>query len=577
MTALDVALSPREISSAAPAVISAAVSARPDHRRIRRVDRKARTMARRDSIADRKDPKGQTVGPRRRIVQAAPVVPDIAPKWNVQTTAAPVVARIRVPMAARPDRRQTSNNMKTRLSSSIASLVLIGTICLGQEPPAPPPPTPDAPNAGNPGERRPPGPPPDGRERPPFEPGGPGERPDRPPFPPDGPRRPGGGENRDGSRGSRDGRNGGERRRDGDRPDRPRDGSESSDRLGQAVRLMPLPFLGVVTAPAPAAITAQIGLPEGFGLIVESVLTESPAETAGVQRFDVLKLFNDQQLIEPNQLAALVRNAGKEKEVTLTVLRKGQEQKLTVKIGEKMMPERPGMDPREFFRSQDSRTSLSPEFRDRMEQFRRGMEGQGNGRGFGFPGERLREYQGAIHKWQEEYQKWREKREGEAPQPPALPNFDTAGGPPSGEMRPTDMLRDMRPGGEPRPRGEWSDGNSRWDANRARAVIRDNDGEVELTMKDGHRTLTARNSAGETVFTGPIDTPEQANAVPAPFRDKLKALEMRQRDGQRRPPGPPPQGQFEPGRGGDRPPGSPGPDGNRRPPLEDSLGPKDPQ
>lgn len=55
--------------------------------------------------------------------------------------------------------------------------------------------------------------------------------------------------------------------------------------------------------------------------------------------------------------------------------------------------------------------------------------------------------------------------------------------------------------------------------------MRDREGEVELGVQDGRRTLTARNPAGETTFTGPVDTPEQRNALPEPIREKLRALE----------------------------------------------------
>ncbi len=106
----------------------------------------------------------------------------------------------------------------------------------------------------------------------------------------------------------------------------------------------PQPFLGVVTSPVPAALTAQLGLSEGFGLLVEEVMPDSLATSAGLQKYDVLKTFNDQQLINPDQLATLVRAAGMDKEVTLTLLRKGQEQRVTAKIAERALPGRPGPD-----------------------------------------------------------------------------------------------------------------------------------------------------------------------------------------------------------------------------------------
>ena len=104
--------------------------------------------------------------------------------------------------------------------------------------------------------------------------------------------------------------------------------------------MAPQPFLGVITSPLPPALAAQLGLPEGFGLLVGEVLPGSPAANAGIQRHDVLRLFNDQQLVEPNQLATLIRALGKDKDATLTLIRKGAEQTVTAKIAERPAPMR---------------------------------------------------------------------------------------------------------------------------------------------------------------------------------------------------------------------------------------------
>lgn len=251
------------------------------------------------------------------------------------------------------------------------------------------------------------------------------------------------------------------------------------------------PYLGVVSSPAHPALAAQLGLNEGFGLVVDEVLPESPAQAAGVQRYDVLKQLNEQQLVDPAQLGALVRSLGKDTEVTLTLIRKGQEQKLTMKIGEKLLPER---------RPDDMRGGpfSSPEMR----------------RGGG---------------------------SGEMPKPPQGPMHQRPGGGGGANVpdRPFNPA-DMRPGATT----QTSDGASRWDTSRARVKTRDHEGEAELSMENGKRTLTVKNSAGETVFTGPLDTPEQRNAVPEAYRAKLAALEA----------APPPQSRHPNFEGGPRPP-----------------------
>nr|MDQ3624949.1 PDZ domain-containing protein [Verrucomicrobiota bacterium] len=102
----------------------------------------------------------------------------------------------------------------------------------------------------------------------------------------------------------------------------------------------PQPFLGLVTDAVNSTMSAQLGLPDGVGLVIGEVLPDSPAARAGLQQHDILKQINDQLLTAPEQLATLVRYYGKNSGVTLTLIRKGEERKITATIGERLMPER---------------------------------------------------------------------------------------------------------------------------------------------------------------------------------------------------------------------------------------------
>src|SRR6266480_4446420 len=102
---------------------------------------------------------------------------------------------------------------------------------------------------------------------------------------------------------------------------------------------VPVTYLGVDTSQVPTVVSEQLGLAKGFGLVVDYVEPNSPAATAGVQQNDILKMLNDQILIEPSQLRKLLQTFPEGAEVTLTVLRKGQEQKLTAKLARKEVPQ----------------------------------------------------------------------------------------------------------------------------------------------------------------------------------------------------------------------------------------------
>src|SRR6266568_2568755 len=103
---------------------------------------------------------------------------------------------------------------------------------------------------------------------------------------------------------------------------------------------VPMTFLGVETSQVPSVVSEQLGLAKGLGLVVDYVVPDSPAAAAGIQPNDILKMLNDQILIEPSQLRKLLQTFSEGAEVTLTILRKGQEQKLTIKLAKKEVPQR---------------------------------------------------------------------------------------------------------------------------------------------------------------------------------------------------------------------------------------------
>src|ERR1051325_3536840 len=103
---------------------------------------------------------------------------------------------------------------------------------------------------------------------------------------------------------------------------------------------VPVTFLGVETSDVPRVVSEQLGLPKGFGLVVDYVVPDGPAAAAGVQQNDILKMLHDQILTAPDQLSKLIRSYSEGTTVTLTVLRKGKEEKIGVKLSKKEVPER---------------------------------------------------------------------------------------------------------------------------------------------------------------------------------------------------------------------------------------------
>jgi hypothetical protein len=94
-------------------------------------------------------------------------------------------------------------------------------------------------------------------------------------------------------------------------------------------------------------------------------------------------------------------------------------------------------------------------------------------------------------------------------------------------VEPANLLREIRPGGAAQIRVEHPDGSVVYDTANARVQFTDAAGKIEIAVKDGHRTLLATDTRGETVFEGPIETAEQLSSVPEDIRKKLEWIESR--------------------------------------------------
>ncbi len=250
-----------------------------------------------------------------------------------------------------------------------------------------------------------------------------------------------------------------------------------------AGRSQPSVFLGVETGPVPGALSDQLNLPDGFGLLVDYVVPGSAAETAGVKKHDILKMLNDQILTGEDQLSTLVRSFSEGQEISLLVLRKGTETKLTAKLQKRSGQHPAGRGPRERhddFTDESNRNfhfdldDLSnPDFEDRIRASVDRSRAQ---------------IDAATARINEQVQ------------------------------RATERAREV----SARATG------SRFDLDGARILLRDSSGRIEIRSARGKRTLTARDADGKKVFDGPIDTPEQRKLIPADILPQVETLEREQ-------------------------------------------------
>jgi hypothetical protein len=97
-------------------------------------------------------------------------------------------------------------------------------------------------------------------------------------------------------------------------------------------------WLGLSASQPPAALRHQLKLSDGTGLVVDFVQPKSPADQAGIKQYDLLTKLNEQILINPEQLAVLVRTYKPEEEIHLTFFREGERRTQSVTLVEHELP-----------------------------------------------------------------------------------------------------------------------------------------------------------------------------------------------------------------------------------------------
>ena len=87
--------------------------------------------------------------------------------------------------------------------------------------------------------------------------------------------------------------------------------------------------IGIDCAPASAALRVHLRLPEDAGLLVNTVMPDSPADKAGIKRFDVIVEANGHNVESVVDLVRAV-NEAKDSEMSLAVIHEGEKRFVNV-------------------------------------------------------------------------------------------------------------------------------------------------------------------------------------------------------------------------------------------------------
>jgi serine protease Do len=301
-------------------------------------------------------------------------------------------------------------------------------------------------------------------------------------------------------------------------PTPPNPPAPPQDRQDKAPKV-PVTWLGVDTSPIPSVLCEQMNLQKGFGLVVDYVVPNGPAATAGIQQNDILKMLNDQILMEPGQLSKLIRSYPEGTTVTLTVLRKGKEEKVSVKLGKKEVPQRHGM--MDFHFGDRDFGDLGDTMRELREQIGEGTDGMIHDAVMTAQAEaqRVRE-QAQVRR--EESQRVREEAQRVREQ--AQRAREQA-------HRISEQVREeaRRAAGQITVNQTTPNGlqTTKIDIGKAQIVFSDNKGELRLENADGKKMLTAKDPQGRLLFSGPVETAEDLNKMPADVRKRYDDLKER--------------------------------------------------
>ncbi len=85
-------------------------------------------------------------------------------------------------------------------------------------------------------------------------------------------------------------------------------------------------WLGVWIEDIPMSLARHIAplLKDNQGVIIRKVSPDSPAQAAGLQEYDVITAFNDQEIYSQKQLTALVRGTAPDTKVKLDIIHQGK-------------------------------------------------------------------------------------------------------------------------------------------------------------------------------------------------------------------------------------------------------------
>lgn len=246
-----------------------------------------------------------------------------------------------------------------------------------------------------------------------------------------------------------------------------------------------LPFIGVVTASLPEMVADHVNLKHGIGIIVRTVMPESPADLAGLKPNDIILKVNETAVNEPETFSAKIRSFKIGDKLSLKTIQKGAPAEVAVTLAERPAEAIAGLPNEEPLLLEGVPDGQAMRLRDLIE------------RNLGQLGENgLEEMLVPDPRANEQLQMLRER-------------LNQAMG---GEKK-------INP--EQAPNLQFHRKNT----------IRDHEGSVEIKSSGENAEVVVRNKANEIVWSGPWDTEQDKAAAPDDIRKRIEKLNIRKGNG----------------------------------------------
>lgn len=279
--------------------------------------------------------------------------------------------------------------------------------------------------------------------------------------------------------------------------------------LEQEIAAQPQPpaknsaFLGLISQPVPEILREHLGLQQGAGVMVRSVIPDSPAAKAGIVANDVITRVDNKEITTPEELTKAISAHQPGDELKISVVHKGKSADLNAKLGERpaQLPLAGGAPGLQDGDEALNQLGIPDEFADRI---RKMLEDNAGGVEFPFLKEGL-----AIP---------------EAEQDPAMEDMQKR----MGEMRKRiDEMRKQAGGGAGGMQFKFGGGGGNFQFQQGATFrMMDDKGSVEIKSNNGSKEVIVRDPDNNIIWNGPWDTPQDKAAAPDDIRERIERLNI---------------------------------------------------